>query len=153
MFSHVYSCSECLRKIIVNFPQVNIFAIACMNSEAFTSEQYWSGRYQEGDIPWDTGGPTLPLQTYLDSLEDRDLRILIPGAGSGWEAEYARSIGFKQVFVLDISADALKRLGNRCPKFPRNQLLHEDFFSHRGTYDLILEQTFSSLQLVWSRED
>ena len=30
----------------------------------------------------------------------------------------------------------------RNPEFPMNQLLHENFFSHIGIYDLIIEQTF-----------
>jgi len=113
-----------------------------MNSGAFTSEVYWSQRYRDNNIPWDAGSATTPIKAYLDSLVDREIKVLIPGAGSGWEAEYARKAGFDQVYVLDISKLALDRLAERCGNFPPSSLLHEDFFAHKGTYDLVIEQTF-----------
>ncbi len=113
-----------------------------MNSSTFTSEAYWSERYRSNDIPWDTGGPTTPLKTYIDSLDDHTIRILIPGAGSAWEAEYAFNAGFRDVHVLDLSNEALQIFALRCPSFPETNLINEDFFEHQSKYDLILEQTF-----------
>ncbi|MEJ2006390.1 MAG: methyltransferase domain-containing protein, partial [Cyclobacteriaceae bacterium] len=113
-----------------------------MNSETFASEDYWSSRYRNKDIPWDTGGVTTPLREYIDSLKIRDLDILIPGAGSAWEAEYAWRKGFQSVKILDISNEAIESVSERIPGFPAKNLLHENFFTHEGTYDLILEQTF-----------
>jgi len=129
-------------KIIVNFSKVNIFNTSCMNYPTFTSEEYWSSRYRSNDIPWDAGRVTTPLKEYIDSLEDPGTRILIPGAGNAWEAEYAFGAGFANVFVLDISREALNRFSSRCPGFPRSNLIHENFFEHVSEYDLILEQTF-----------
>ncbi|MFT3885431.1 MAG: hypothetical protein QM724_08385 [Flavobacteriales bacterium] len=50
--------------------------------------------------------------------------------------------GFSQVFVLDITDAPFADLVQRCPDFPRPHLLVGDFFTHRGRYDLIIEQTF-----------
>ena len=49
---------------------------------------YWSKRYKEERTGWDIGFPSLPLKTYIDQLENKDLKILIPGAGNAYEAEY-----------------------------------------------------------------
>lgn len=107
-----------------------------------TNEEYWSQRYQTGNIPWDAGEITTPIKEYADQLIDKDLRILIPGAGSGYEAEYFWNKGFKNVAVIDLSVLPLKNLKNRCPEFPDAQLIEGDFFSHQGKYDRIIEQTF-----------
>lgn len=111
-----------------------------MNKEELTS--FWSNRYQAGATGWDIGYPAPPLVAYLDQLTDKSLRILIPGAGNGWEAEYAWRQGFANVFVLDVAPEPLAALRSRVPDFPTDQLVQEDFFAHVGTYDLILEQTF-----------
>lgn len=103
---------------------------------------YWHQRYADHDAPWDLGGPSTPLATYLDGLADNDLRILIPGAGRAYEAEYAHRLGFRNVFPMDLTGAPFEDLLQRCPTFPREHLLVGDFFAHQGSYDIILEQTF-----------
>jgi len=105
-------------------------------------EKYWSNRYNEKLTGWDIGYPSTPLKEYIDQLENKELKILIPGAGNGYEAEYLFKEGFKNVFVLDISKNPLNALKNRVPLFPDHQLVQGDFFKHQGQYDLIVEQTF-----------
>ena len=105
-------------------------------------EYYWSTRYQEAQTGWDIGAPSLPLVTYINQLTNKDLRILIPGAGNAYEAEYLWTNGFKNVVVLDISDIPLRNVKARLPDFPDNQLAHGNFFEHVGAYDLIIEQTF-----------
>ncbi len=51
-------------------------------------EQYWSNRYQQGSTPWDIGEISTPIKEYIDQLEDKELRILIPGCGNAQEAGY-----------------------------------------------------------------
>ncbi|MEM9526039.1 MAG: methyltransferase domain-containing protein [Bacteroidota bacterium] len=106
------------------------------------NETYWSDRYAKGRTGWDIGYPSPPLTEYLDQLTDKNLRILIPGAGKAYEAEYAWRQGFTGVHVMDISPTPLAVFQERVPDFPAGQLLHADFFTHAGSYDLILEQTF-----------
>lgn len=107
----------------------------------FLSSEYWSKRYQQGQTGWDLGMPSPPIQQYVDQLTDKDLRILIPGCGSGYEGEYLFKKGFKNVHLLDFSADPLVAFKNRVPDFPEKQLHVGDFFEHQGHYDLIIEQT------------
>lgn len=106
------------------------------------SRGFWESRYREGQTGWDLGAPSGPLQHILDGLQDKSLRILIPGAGNAWEAEYAWRSGFQQIVVVDIAQEAIEAFRKRVPDFPEEQLLHADFFTLEGQYDLILEQTF-----------
>jgi len=108
----------------------------------FLSADYWSSRYQNEMIGWDVGDITTPIKEYIDQLNDKSLRILIPGAGNGHEAEYLHNQGFNNVWVCDIANEALENLSNRCPSFPKDHLIHSDFFKLESTYDLVLEQTF-----------
>jgi len=103
---------------------------------------FWHQRYATGETGWDLGAPSTPLREYIDHLVDQELRILIPGGGRAWEAEYAHRIGFRNVFVIDLTDAPLNDLLARCPDFPRAHFIVGDFFAHQGRYDLILEQTF-----------
>jgi len=105
-------------------------------------ESYWTNRYQTKLTGWDIGYPSTPIKTYIDQLTNKDIEILIPGAGHGYEAEYCFSQGFKNINVLDISIEPLKALQKRVPLLPHEQLIHGDFWNHEGQYDLIIEQTF-----------
>lgn len=105
-------------------------------------ETYWTNRYKDQSTGWDIGYPSEPLKVYIDQLNDKDIRILLPGAGNAYEAEYLYAQGFTNVFVMDISPIPLKNFKDRNPNFPKDQLLETNFFEHKGEYDLILEQTF-----------
>ncbi|MFK7770897.1 MAG: methyltransferase domain-containing protein [Saprospiraceae bacterium] len=107
-----------------------------------SENEFWSKRYEEGRTGWDIGFPSTPLKTYIDQLENKDLKILIPGAGNAYEAEYLFTQGFKNVFVLDISKAPLDAFQKRNPEFPPKQLLLGNFFKQEEKYDLIFEQTF-----------
>ena len=105
-------------------------------------QEYWSERYVSNRTGWDLGEISTPLKAYIDQLTNRELKILIPGAGNSYEAEYLYKQGFKNVFVADIVKKPLINFRNRLPEFPESQLLHSDFFTVEDTFDLILEQTF-----------
>ncbi len=103
---------------------------------------YWENKYHENATGWDIGYASAPLTDYFNQLRDKKLKILIPGGGNCYEAEYLFEQGFKNIFVIDIAEQPLKNLKARFPNFPDHQLIHDDFFNHQGTYDLIVEQTF-----------
>lgn len=111
-----------------------------MNSDA--TKEYWSNRYKEERTGWDIGSPSTPIKEYIDQLTDKNIKILIPGAGNAYEAEYLIKQGFTNVYILDISEIPLQEFKKRNPDFPSENLLCDDFFTHTETYDLILEQTF-----------
>jgi methyl halide transferase len=106
------------------------------------TENYWTNRYKNQSTWWDIGYPSTPLKEYIDQIKDKSIRILIPGAGNAYEAEYLIAMGFTNVFVMDISAIPLQSFAERNLDFPKEQLIEADFFEHNGKYDLILEQTF-----------
>ena len=103
---------------------------------------YWNNRYLCNDFSWDIGDISLPLKTYFEQLTNKELKILIPGAGNAHEAEFLFKNDFKNVFVLDFANEPLQNFNRRLPDFPQEQLINQDFFEHHGKYDLIIEQTF-----------
>lgn len=105
-------------------------------------ETFWNDKYKAGATGWDIGHISTPLKVYFDQVTNKDLKILIPGGGNSYEAEYLHNQGFKNVFVADISKVPLQNLQMRLPDFPKEHLLHSDFFDLKGKYDLIVEQTF-----------
>ena len=105
-------------------------------------KEYWENRYKEKQTGWNIGYISTPIKTYVDQIKDKSIKILIPGAGNSYEAEYFWQNGFKNIKVLDIAKQPLENLKKRIPTFPNNQLIHGNFFNHKGSYDLIIEQTF-----------
>jgi len=106
------------------------------------SESFWDSRYQNQDTGWDLGEVSLPIKTYFDQLKDTSLKILIPGAGNSYEAEYLFLNGFKNVCIADLSKTALDNFKNRVPSFPSANLRHTNVFDMKETFDIIIEQTF-----------
>lgn len=104
--------------------------------------EYWNKRYAGEDSPWDLGAVSPPLKAYFDQLTDKSLRILVPGCGNAWEAEYLWQQGFVNTHVIDLAPAALEQFQQRVPGFPAAQLIQGDFFKHEGLYDRIIEQTF-----------
>lgn len=113
-----------------------------MNIDSNQEKNYWTQRYQDGNTGWDLGTISTPLKTYIDQLTNKEISILIPGAGNAYEAAYLHEQGFTNVWVLDISEIPLQQLAKRIPSFPLRHLVQANFFEHTGSYDLILEQTF-----------
>ena len=117
------------------------------------SPEYWDKTYETNQIGWDIGYVSTPLKAYFDQIKDKSIRILIPGAGNAYEAEYLWKQGFKNVFVLDFSEAAMQSFLQRFPDFPDDNILIEDFFQHPNKYDLIVEQTFFTSILPAQRKE
>ena len=77
---------------------------------------YWEERYQKGETGWDAGSITTPLKEYIDQLTDKNLKILIPGAGNGYEFDYLIENGFQNVYVVDIAETPLENIKKRKPE-------------------------------------
>jgi len=75
-------------------------------------------------------------------LTNKDIKILIPGAGNSHEAEYIHNQGFTNLYVCDISNVPLDNLKDRVTTFPIDNLIHGNFFEIQDEFDLVLEQTF-----------
>lgn len=104
-------------------------------------KSYWEKRYVKNETGWDIGTISTPLQAYIEQLKTKKLKILIPGAGNGYEFDYLLEKGFTESYVIDIVQKPLDAIFER-NQIEKRHLIHQDFFEHSGQYDLIIEQTF-----------
>ncbi len=105
---------------------------------------YWQTRYIERKVGWDIGYVSTPIKEYIDQLNDKSLKILVPGAGNAYEVEYLNFSNFKNSYLLDFAFQAIDNFLERVPDFPKKNVIHEDFFDHERKYDLIIELAFFS---------
>ncbi len=106
------------------------------------NKKYWEERYLKNEIGWDVGNITTPLKEYINQIADKTIKILLPGAGNGYEFEYLYNRGFKNTYVLDIANAPLKNIRKRMPHINPEKIINSDFFQFNDTFDLIIEQTF-----------
>ena len=106
------------------------------------NKDFWNDKYVASETGWDVGKLTTPLKEYFDQLNNKKVKILIPGCGNAYEGEYLFKNKFSSTFILDYSQQALRNFSNRVPEFSKKQLLNDDFFDTQGKYDIIIEQTF-----------
>lgn len=106
------------------------------------SREFWDNRYLNNETGWDIGSISTPIKEYIDQLTDKTIKILIPGCGNAYEAEYLFNKGFKNIYLVDLSPLALENFKNRVKNFPESHLICDDFFNLTEHFDLIIEQTF-----------
>ncbi len=125
--------------------QENRVEACCITQcEVPMNREYWETRWEKQETRWDIGYAAPALTKYIDGIADKDTAVLIPGCGNAYEAEYLLNNGFTNITLIDIAQGAI---GNLKRKFEGNKALTiicEDFFEHKGRYDLVLEQTFFS---------
>jgi SAM-dependent methyltransferase len=110
-----------------------------------TDKDFWENRWQKGETGWDLHGVSPAIKKYIDTLADKTLRILIPGCGNAYEAEYLLQQGFTHITVIDIApslTDALINKNKAAVEAGTLTVICGDFFAHQGQYDVIIEQTF-----------
>jgi methyl halide transferase len=105
-------------------------------------QNFWNDQYIAQSTGWDLGQVSPPLKAYIDQIVDKNIKILIPGCGNSYEAEYLLEQGFNNVNLIDIAPELVDRLKTKFKSKPQINIILGDFFEHEGEYDLILEQTF-----------
>lgn len=110
--------------------------------ENILDHEYWDHKYKNNLIGWDLGEVSPPIKNYIDTLEDKNIKILIPGCGNSYEAEYLLKQGFKNITVIDIALTLVAKLQIKFEINSNIKIVLGDFFEHQGEYDLIIEQTF-----------
>jgi methyl halide transferase len=103
---------------------------------------YWNNQYQANSTAWDLGQVSPPIKRYIDTLQHKDVKILIPGCGNAYEAEYLNQQGFTDITVIDIAPLLVEKLKQNFAKNKNIKIVLGDFFEHQGKYDYIFEQTF-----------
>ncbi|WP_405205777.1 methyltransferase domain-containing protein [Aquimarina sp. LLG6339-5] len=104
--------------------------------------KFWNKKYSLNQTGWDIGYASPPIISYFDQLEDKNLKILIPGCGNAHEAIYLFRNDFKNIYILDFAKDTLDNFKIKFPDFPVSQILYKDFFELEDQFDIIAEQTF-----------
>jgi methyl halide transferase len=105
-------------------------------------QTYWDNQYQANATGWDLGQVSPPIKTYIDTIENKDAKILIPGCGNTYEAEYLIQQGFTNVTVIDIAPTLVENLKRKFANNNNITVVLGDFFQYQGKYDFIIEQTF-----------
>lgn len=103
---------------------------------------YWNSQYEAGTTSWDLGEVSPPIKQYIDGITNKGMRILIPGCGNTYEADYLVQQGFTNITLIDIAPLLVDQLQRRFKGNTAVTVILGDFFEHEGNYDLILEQTF-----------
>jgi SAM-dependent methyltransferase len=105
---------------------------------------FWEDAYQAGRDAWDLGGPTPIFQRLLRCGEFPPGRVMVLGAGRGYDArEFARH-GFT-VTAVDFATEAVRAMrASADPEAPVD-ILQADIFALpqalHGTFDYVLEYT------------
>lgn len=114
---------------------------------------FWDQRYQNKQTGWDAQQVTTPIKEYIDQVENKSLKILIPGCGNAHEAEYLLAKGFQNITILDYAPTVVEELQKKYKDRKEIKVICQDFFQHTEQYDLVLEQTFFCALLPSQRED
>ena len=105
-------------------------------------QNYWDNQYQANATGWDLGQVAPPIKTYIDTIKNKEAKILIPVCGNTYEAEYLLQLGFTNVTVIDIAPTLVENLKQKFANNKNITVILGDFFVHQGKYDFIIEQTF-----------
>lgn len=105
-------------------------------------QYFWEKRWQENATGWDIGYASPPIVNYLKNYPEKDVEILIPGCGNAYEAEFLLNNGFTNITILDIAPKAAENLQKKFRNNPEINIINENYFTHNGSYDIIIEQTF-----------
>jgi SAM-dependent methyltransferase len=108
------------------------------------SPRKWDENYEQGTDGWDLGGPTPAFQRLLLSRKLVPGRMIVLGAGRGYDArEFARH-GF-QVTAVDFASQAVEEMHRLAsPEAPMDILQHDIFTlpeSFNDAFDYVLEYT------------
>ena len=104
----------------------------------------WDANYEQGTDGWDLGKPTPVFQHLLQNQDLLPGRIIVLGAGRGYDArEFARH-GF-QVTAVDFSSQAVQEMHRLASAEAPVEILQHDIFtlpeSFNASFDYVLEYT------------
>ena len=115
----------------------------CVESKQLNlGQSYWNKQYESNTTGWDLGEVSPPIKAYIDQIENKNCRILIPGCGNTYEADYLLQQEFTNITIIDIAPTLVKKLNIKNANNPNIHIILGDFYTHEGQYDLIIEQTF-----------
>ncbi len=106
------------------------------------TSQYWESAYKNNQAIWDLGGPTPVFSRLAQSGTFSPGKMLVPGAGRGYDARLFARHGFT-VTAVDFAAEAVQEMHLLAEPEAPIEVLHADFFhlppKFEGTFDYFLE--------------
>ena len=108
------------------------------------SKQFWEERYQASQTPWDLKGPTPVFRKLLEEAVIPPGKLLVPGAGRGYDAIAFARAGF-DVTSVDLAPSACEVLRQSVEASGvKVEVREADFFELQedSAYDAVLEYTF-----------
>lgn len=107
------------------------------------NKSYWENRWVNSETGWDINGPSPALIDLVLKRCKKSDKILFPGAGSAHDAAHLfNEYGYKNIYICDWAKTPLDRFKAQNPKFPKEQVLHTNYFELNQSFDFIVEQTF-----------
>lgn len=105
----------------------------------------WDTYYENNRDGWDLGGPTPVFKRLASSARFAPGRMLVLGAGRGYDAREFSRHGF-QVTAVDFASNAVSEMKRLAEVDAPIEILQQDIFTfpneYDGTFDYILEYVF-----------
>lgn len=105
----------------------------------------WDSYYENKLDGWDLGGPTPVFKRIASSARFKPGRMLVLGAGRGYDAREFSRYGF-QVTAVDFASNAVNEMKRLAEDDAPVEILQQDFFTfpheYDNTFDYILEYVF-----------
>ena len=120
----------------------DIISFGTLKESESLAQNYWEEKWQKQEIGWDIGYASPAIADYFKKVSDKNSKILIPGCGNAYEAEFLLKEGFKDISIVDISPKACEILKEKFKGNKEVKIFCGDFFQHEGKYKFIIEQTF-----------
>ena len=107
--------------------------------------EYWENLYQNKESYWDIGSVSPPFEEILSHpLFPKTGRVLVPGAGHGWDANALAKRGYETIAV-DFAQSAYESLSELSDKNPKLSSLKLDIFDltpkSTDLFDVVYEYT------------
>jgi SAM-dependent methyltransferase len=102
--------------------------------------EFWDTRFRDGVTPWDAGGVPPAVKNWIGRRRGR-LRVLIPGAGTGYEVRLFAEHGH-DVLAIDFSDAAIQAAKHELGSLS-GRVRKADFFGLQdGPFDVVYERAF-----------
>lgn len=102
--------------------------------------EFWDTRFRDGVTPWDAGGVPPAVKNWIGRRRGR-LRVLIPGAGTGYEVRLFAEHGH-DVLAIDFSDAAIEAAKRELGSLS-GRVRKADFFGLQdGPFDVVYERAF-----------
>tara|TARA_B100000676_G_scaffold113760_1_gene113378 strand:- start:1661 stop:2260 length:600 start_codon:yes stop_codon:yes gene_type:complete len=110
-----------------------------------SNDKFWNQCYIDNNTGWDIGSVTPVFKQWADNLKKKS-KILVPGAGNGYDPLYFSSLGH-DVTAIDFSEYAVTTMKSKAKdKRLDLKVIRCDFFDildiYENEFDYIIEYTF-----------